>query len=223
MKNLKKLSAVVLAVAMFWTSSAFAAELTDVNLEITAWVITPFAPDTVSLWTTAVSNAIQYVTTWATAYDGSVTSSGESEYDSWFYFGIKDLKWASDNLAITLQASNMTAAWGKVITNEKITIAESDSASSWTDWDIWASIRWLTKMDGLPGNIIPAELSGVLFAHNANDDNLSGAWLPILMWTTRSEWYVWRYWVQPEFKILIPAYQAIGAYTGELTLTFTDS
>jgi hypothetical protein len=94
----------------------------------------------------------------------------------------------------------------------------SDTTANWTWWDIWYQVRWLTKMDGLPWNIIPAEITAVAHAHVEGTDDLSTARAIILDATWRTDWFTWRYWVQPEFKVKVPAYQAVGTYTGLLTL-----
>lgn len=222
MKNLKKLSAITLAFAMLASSSAFAAELTDVNLQINWWIIAPFAPDAITLATSTISNVVTY-STWSSAqYSGSTRSAGEALYNGWLYFGIKDLAWSSSGIDLSLRSSNLTE-WLKTITSEKVTISMSDSTANWTWWDIWYQVRWLTKMDGLPWNIIPTEIVAVAHNHLAGPsaDSLDTD-VTLIQSTARSEWFTWRYWVQPEIKVLIPAYQAIGSYTGLLTLTLTQ-
>lgn len=218
MKTLQKLLVAWLAIAMLGTSSAFA-QNTNVNLDITPGIVTLFAPDAISLWTVSVSSSDQYVTTWSVAYNGS-TNTPEAAYNSWLYFGVKDMMWASSWFTVSIKVSNLTD-WAKTISSWNVTISQSATDSAWTAWDIWSKERWVTKMDGLPWNIIPAKITAGAFAHDADLDNLASSQIILESQDTdgwRNEWFVWRYWVQPEFKIKIPAYQALGNYAATLTV-----
>lgn len=206
-------------------NAAYAASLTDVNLEIQAWTLTIWAPSLLQFPDTTVRNVPQiailtatwaYNATWTSSYDsasyingngyntGATTYSADLSWNPNLFFWVEDLvandEWWHTQLTISdLTASGATV---KTITKDKIDARVPD----------WVVTK-LASNDPTPSqmNIRPWALSwSTIWWEQA---------LTVLTRTWSTNWVVWKYWFLPEFAIRVPAYQALGSYTWVLSYT----
>ena len=228
---LKKLSALTIGLcAMVFLSigsSAYANSSwsTDIDLEITAWTITLFAPTTILFPSTFVKNY-----TWESIIDvASLTSALVVTWSNltWAYFWLEDLEWSASGYILQLQNDDLvldTDPWVVIAKNNiKLTM-------SWARWNVsWTWQDWLFILDWdwydyeTTWSWVPTPAQILTFPWDEIPFDTSAATLFSRTWaTTPAAWRLWMFWIQPIFKIYIPKYQQLGNYTTTFTLTYTQ-
>lgn len=209
----------LLSLVMLTTSVVHASELTDVNLEITNWIVTIWAPAYIKFPTTTAHNFIQEsvltatwtsIWTWAASYDVWATAP-EPWYnpglaDDWLYFWVEDLRSSDAWWTTNIKISELTSTWTvtKVIAASQVRMR----IGAWTFKDI-------SDFDTPPASLEIDSWVSTYTAIDVAQDAMTRTWA--------SDGIVWKYWFLPEFSVRVPAYQALGSYTGTLTYTLSEN
>ena len=120
---------------------------------------------------------------------------------TWEYFWVEDLKSTSSGYYTQVSISDLTSTWWNNIRSTNIQIT--------TTWGVttldWQTNAWV---------YIPSAIE-LWFQSLENP-------LILIRRNTNANWSVWKYWVKPIIKIIIPAMQPAWIYSANLTFTLIE-
>lgn len=174
---------------------------TTMNLTIEGGTVTAYAPVTMDFGTATVSSTdvVKTLTEADAGYASGGTGSGE-------YFRVDDMEGGDvSGWYTTLQSSNLTTDDGAT-PEEVITAANVAAQRNAGTISVLSGTANPAVTYDLSATYVTLDSARTIMTHDGTENNITGL-----------------YGVQPEFQLTVPAYRAVGAYTGTLTYTLVNS
>lgn len=197
----KLLALGVMALAFAATSVTFAGTgclNTWTNCNTTTQVQVKILPGTVCIWSTGAFDFGNYqVSSSAQTVSGAFTSP----------FYVDDLKGADSGYYTTVQVNAaLVGPGGATIPNSNVYMKTAAIGNP-----------WITTLAGTPNTRV------IIAAGMASFQSLDTPRQLINRNTAANFWVLGQYGVNPLMQLIIPAYQAVGTYTGTLTYTLYEN